>query len=1001
MDHAISKQIEIIREQLSSLNRLRGVIDDETIVKKESELKARLETLFSPELSQVPDSSDERTVISALGDHSVLIGGNATSLNIITGNGNRIVVSPEKISQETLFIAYLRSIATECSNLPLGIVDPKFAQPIQENKITLTDVYTDLDVTSPPARGDDTRRVWSQKLSRDPGDQRFPVIKALVNPEMKSFVLLGDAGSGKTTFINYFTYKIIQSLLNPLTEPLNLALKDKVVIRLILRNVASKIPIDSLRGSAQILWDAINLDMVNRLGELAAIRLFPYLQERFWERGGILLLDGLDEVPQSGHRRKCLIEAIQDLASGFHESSRIIVTARPYAYADPEWHLPNFQVLALAPFNKEQISRFIEHWHNAVSQIMGWSSSTSQDRAEKLISTVQERPYLFDLATRPLLLTLMTTLHTSWGQLPEDRADLYEEATKLLLSRWERGRETKGADGKQLIEPSVARVLGIGENLLRTLLERLAYQTHQKQAEQAQKDDAPADISVGDILAAFSDTLPDDINPRILLEYLEARSGLLISRREGIFTFPHRSFQEYFSACYLTNQPDFVLKIRELAWLDIEWWREVCLLAIGKARQGGLFNAVSMLNILLPESVEEIIHIDDKHWSLAVLVGQAVVELRLVERSRGQPYYRAIQNRTIEWLVSAIERGKLLARERHIAGDSLGQIGDPRKGIGADKIMDTDSLFPDISWVEIPEGKFTMGNTHTDDNNLDLEYPSHDVYLQKFFMSRYPVTNAQYRPFVEDGGYENSSYWTEVGWNWRNGIDPGFSGKEVDYEDDDRENQYANWLRVRIADRRRQPFWWNDPQWGIANRPVVGVNWYEAMAYAKWVSVKMKDAKLDILSSGNYIVRLPTEAEWEKAAKGPLNYKWAWGNEWEADCANTLEMELRQTSAVGIFPKGNSYYGLGDMTGNVFEFVSTGLGRTGQHHSETPRFLYPYSAVDGREGIEAIDVRICRGGAWYFDKKEALCVTREWDYPIVFDQNTGFRIALGNPIYSR
>jgi formylglycine-generating enzyme required for sulfatase activity len=996
MGELISERIETIRDQLLSLNRLRGVIDDNLINEKEVELKAQLESLFAFEFPETPSSLDEEGIKSILGARSVVIGGNATGLNIITGDGNKIAVSPEKLSEETLLLAYLRSLANDCGNLPLGVVDPKFARPFQEDRITLTDIYTDLDVTSAPTRGNETRRVWSTRLSRSPGDQRVPLINALMDQENKYAVLLGEAGSGKTTFVNYFTYKTIQSLLKPTIEPVHPSLSGKIIVRIILRNVVSKIPIDSMDGSAQTIWRTINTDIVSRLGELAALRLFPYLQQKLWQDGGIILLDGLDEVPQSERRRKYLIEAVQHFVASLQDNSQVIITARPYAYADPEWHLPSFQVLALAPFSKEQINHFINHWHIAVSELMGWGSHVWEDRAKKLMRIIQKRTYLFDLATRPLLLTLMTTLHTSWGQLPEDRADLYEEVTKLLLSRWERSRETRDIDGMLVIEPGIARVLDMGEGLLRSLLEKLAYQTHQKQKEQQQIDDAPADISTGDILTVFSETLPDDLNPRILLDYLESRSGLLVSRQEGVFSFPHRSFQEYFCACYLTNQTDYALIIRELAWSDPDWWREVCLLAIGKVRQGGLFNSVSLLNVLMPESVNHINKIHDKHWSLAVIVGQALVELRLAERSSDQPYYKTLLYRTVEWLIAAIKKGELAPRERLVAGDSLGQIGDPRRGVGVRKNGKTDTFLPDISWIEIPEGKFIMGYTHDDDSALTMWRPPHEVFLPKYFISRYPITNAQYGLFIKNGGYENPTYWTKAGWDWRNGVDPAFSGHEIDYMDEERENQYGNWLKSRK--RKHQPYWWGDPQWGIFNRPVVGINWYEAMAFASWLNEIMQHANLEINGNENLVTRLPSEAEWEKAAKGPMNYKWAWGNEWCNDCANTSEMGLGQTSPVGIFSKGDNHYRLCDMSGNVFEWVTTGLGRTGQHHSQTPRFLYPYDPYDGRENIDALDIRIVRGGAWYFGKAEATCTSREWDYPIVFDQNTGFRVVIGREL---
>ena len=112
---------------------------------------------------------------------------------------------------------------------------------------------------------------------------------------------------------------------------------------------------------------------------------------------------------------------------------------------------------------------------------MGWNEAAAGERARKLGAALRERPYLADLAARPLLLTLMATLHSSWGQLPEDRADLMEETVKLLLGRWQRGRESAGRDGQPLIEPGIAQALQVGEDRIRAALEQLALAAHERQ----------------------------------------------------------------------------------------------------------------------------------------------------------------------------------------------------------------------------------------------------------------------------------------------------------------------------------------------------------------------------------------------------------------------------------------------------------------------------------------------------------------------------------------
>jgi hypothetical protein len=146
-----------------------------------------------------------------------------------------------------------------------------------------------------------------------------------------------------------------------------------------------------------------------------------------------------------------------------------------------------------------------------------------------------------------------------------------------------------------LEDPGLARASKLGEPTIRAALEELALQVHQRQGGEAERVDAPADIPFGEVLGVFAPRLPEDVNPKTLLDYLENQAGLLIGRREGVYAFPHRSFQEYLAVCHLANnEPDFAARLRDLVWQDLDWWREAFLLGVGKKRQGGLGDAVNV-----------------------------------------------------------------------------------------------------------------------------------------------------------------------------------------------------------------------------------------------------------------------------------------------------------------------------------------------------------------------------------------------------------------------
>jgi formylglycine-generating enzyme len=234
-------------------------------------------------------------------------------------------------------------------------------------------------------------------------------------------------------------------------------------------------------------------------------------------------------------------------------------------------------------------------------------------------------------------------------------------------------------------------------------------------------------------------------------------------------------------------------------------------------------------------------------------------------------------------------------------------------------------------YVRIPAGEFLYGEE------------KQRLHLDEFWMQKTPVTNAEFKRFIEAGGYANPDYWQEaaVAGRWQD-------GKYVDYG----------------GSTRTQPVYWNDTKWNQPDHPVVGVSWWEALAYARWAGV-----------------RLPTEAQWEKAARGTDGRAYPWGDEWDPARVNTQESGIKQTTPVTRYAqKGASPYGVVDMAGNVWEWCSTRWG-----------FSDPYTPDDGREGLRGGDdvLRVIRGGSWYLDETWARCAARLRNYPRSRDLNGG------------
>ena len=250
--------------------------------------------------------------------------------------------------------------------------------------------------------------------------------------------------------------------------------------------------------------------------------------------------------------------------------------------------------------------------------------------------------------------------------------------------------------------------------------------------------------------------------------------------------------------------------------------------------------------------------------------------------------------------------------------------------------------------VAVPAGPFLMGSSAADTLASDNEKPQHTVTLPAYWIGKTEVTNAQFRPFVEGDGYTNRAYWTADGWAWKEEL------------------------------KRTQPLYWNIAQMNGDDQPVTGVSWYEAVAYVRWLSAQT-----------GHEFRLPTEAEWEKAARSADGRIWPWGNEWAEGRANTAEARVDLTTPVGGYPEGASPYGALDMAGNIWEWCATVWPKP-----------YPYTIEDEwtTEYLERREARALRGGSWTSQQVYARGANRNnIDARDDDNDNVGLRVASHSP----
>ncbi|MEE9356685.1 MAG: formylglycine-generating enzyme family protein [Methylococcaceae bacterium] len=297
---------------------------------------------------------------------------------------------------------------------------------------------------------------------------------------------------------------------------------------------------------------------------------------------------------------------------------------------------------------------------------------------------------------------------------------------------------------------------------------------------------------------------------------------------------------------------------------------------------------------------------------------------------------------------------------------------------------------PDIVWEKIPAGEFQMGSTDDDQDAYDHEKPSHHVKVNEFYISRYPITNAQYQCFIEAGGYDNESYWQhpKAALDWLKG-----QAADLSFLSEEGRNIWQDWLTKDT--QRHVPRFWEDRNWANPNHPVVGVCWYEALAYCTWLNECLQHTIVPDQHRIDGNIRLPREEQWEYAARGQKGLKYAWGTQPDAKKGNSIETKLARTSTVGLFAPGIAFddnIEIYDLSGNVWEWSQSLWGKS----VDRPKFDYTQWDQQSlqRNDLESVELRIIRGGSWDYDRRYTRCATRFRFHPDDRDDVVGFRVVF-------
>jgi formylglycine-generating enzyme required for sulfatase activity len=640
------------------------------------------------------------------------------------------------------------------------------------------------------------------------------------------------------------------------------------------------------------------------------------LGERFFEAlfgGGeaILLLDGLDEAPTETLREN--IARLIRRAAQAYPQCRWVVTSRPAAYHDAVV-LDDFDHVHIDRLDDAAIETFLRRWYSA---LFPESPRLATHHGDQVLEALRDRPEIRLLARNPVMLTALGVVHWNEQRLPEQRAELYEAIVRWLsLSR-------KQKPGRLAPETTV------------NLLQELALQMQaDPDGRQTQVNRHWAAQRVG---AEYANRAVGDpvVWAEAFLMQEEMDSGIVVRRGDDL-RFWHLTLQEFLAARAIAarddGEQDRLLRSmhrgqRELRIHQPEW-REMVLLLAGVLHHHGHRRVERMFGTILDLLPQDAALAEQARC--AALLGAAVQDLAPLKYKPTDARYQQL----FDAVFGVFERecsARVPIRVAIEAAEALGQAGDPRL-TGAQR---------ERNWITIQAGEFLMGSQKDDPSkpNYDPgtygdEGPVHTVWLDEFRIGRYPVTVAEFARFVVQGGYQDRRWWTAGG-----------------YSDQSSPDEWEEQLQH-------------------PNRPVVGVSWFEAAAYAAWAGC-----------------RLPTEAQWERAARGIEGRKYAWGNEEPADrrmnYAPGWPPNVGRPTPVGIYPLGATPEGICDLCGNVLEWCADWQGP------------YDDSMQRNPTGPSSGSFRVLRGGSWRHYPSDCRAAYRYHDVPVDRRGLIGLRLVGG------
>jgi len=676
------------------------------------------------------------------------------------------------------------------------------------------------------------------------------------------------------------------------------------------------------------------------------------LAEALQQGGALILLDGLDEVKNLAARQTVVKRVVDFFNYRQQQGNKFILTSRIVGYREVRPTCEGLAECTLVDFDTAEISDFVQKWTGALEKAARGNTTAATIAAKEeqadLLAAVERNPGVRTLAVNPLLLTILALMKRQGVTLPERRVELYDQYIKTLLKTWNLARGLGRAPSRDLDVIETVR-----------LLAPLALWMHRTSPGVGLVKREALHRELVKICRERELPEPENAANR-LLEDAREHAGLLLERGAGAYGFIHLTFQEYLAAVAIAQkgQQNVDVVVEELAaHVADDNWHEVSLLTIGHMGISQQLDAVAgeVVTRLIKQS-------PGQPGQAVVLAGEAVVDA----------LPGGVDAKTCRYVQDVLT--KTLTADRRVspglraaAGDTLARLGDPRP-----EVMTVDAM----QFCAVPPGLFWLGSDEEESEQPACRFEINYGY----WLARYPVTVAQWREFVTASGHQP---------------------------------------------KRKESL--DDP----LNRPVRYVTWYEAVEFCDWLTERIANNELRgtnnelrmtngetsansslVVRNSSLVCRLPSEAEWEKAARGGLHIpatpviktvgaglapawldlplqsnplpqrRYPWGNDPDPNRANYDKPGIGTTSAAGCFPQGKSVYGAEEMSGNVWEWCATKWQDNYQNYQND-------NTIDRTN-----DRRVLRGGAFNNLTLYARCAFRGRYNPDDEDLNSGIRVVL-------